>query len=195
MNQQSNSGAAEAPRTPGAKRAGPGEYYFDLAGLDPIMGGPDYSSVFGGCVEGERMIIALMRMPAGTGSEPHSHPNEQWVFILEGTMDSVVNGVRRLVRSGSAGAAGGSLRSGRQPTVETASPLARLDLDCTRLALSVASAANGPLLSGKGVAVVAQTERLKLAAISAHPAAVVGTGMPTLRGWTDNEVVAVPTDS
>ena len=102
MNHQSNSAAAEAPRTPGAKRAGPGEYYFDLAGLKPIMGGPDYSSVFGGCVEGERMIIALMRMPAGTGSEPHSHPNEQWVFILEGMMDSVVNGVHRLVRSGSA---------------------------------------------------------------------------------------------
>src|SRR5262249_19559173 len=44
----------------------------------------------------------------------------------------------------------GGLRSGRQPTVATASPLARLDLDCTRLALSVARAANGPLLSGKG---------------------------------------------
>ncbi len=26
-----------------------------------------------------------MRMPAGTGAEPHSHPNEQWIYILEGT--------------------------------------------------------------------------------------------------------------
>src|SRR5262245_36522562 len=32
------------------------------------------------------------------------------------------------LRLGDAGAAGGGLRSGRQPTVETASPLARLDL-------------------------------------------------------------------
>jgi quercetin dioxygenase-like cupin family protein len=102
MNDQTDFAAAETPRTPGAKRARPGEYYFDLAKLDPIMGGPDYSSVFGACVEGERMIVALMRMPAGTGSEPHSHPNEQWVYILEGTMDWVVNGVSRLVRSGSA---------------------------------------------------------------------------------------------
>ena len=31
------------------------------------------------------MIVALMRMPAGTGAEPHSHPNEQWIFVLEGT--------------------------------------------------------------------------------------------------------------
>ena len=51
-------------RTPGAKRAGPGEYYFDITKVNSIMGGPAYSSVFGGCVEGERMIVGLMRMPA-----------------------------------------------------------------------------------------------------------------------------------
>ncbi len=31
------------------------------------------------------MIVGLMRMPAGTGAEPHSHPNEQWIYILQGT--------------------------------------------------------------------------------------------------------------
>jgi quercetin dioxygenase-like cupin family protein len=89
-------------RTPGAKRAAPGEYYFDMTKVNSIMGGPAYSTVFGGCVEGERMIAALMRMPAGTGAEPHSHPNEQWVYILEGTMDSTVNGKRHLAGPGSA---------------------------------------------------------------------------------------------
>ena len=72
-------------RTPGAKRAGPGEYMFDLQNVNRIMGGPGYSPVVGGCVEGDRMIVGLMRMPAGTGAEPHSHPNEQWIYILEGT--------------------------------------------------------------------------------------------------------------
>src|SRR5215468_3337796 len=72
-------------RTPGAKRAGPGEYLFDLASINHIKGGPDYSSVEGGVVEGDRMIVALMRMPAGTGAVAHSHPNEQWIYILEGT--------------------------------------------------------------------------------------------------------------
>jgi len=94
--------AQPAPLTPGAKRAGPGEYYFDMARVNSIMGGPDYSNVFGGVVEGERMIAALMRMPAGGGSVPHSHPNEQWVFVLEGTMDSTVDGQRRLVKPGEA---------------------------------------------------------------------------------------------
>jgi len=72
-------------RTPGAKRAGPGEYVFNLHDVNRIMGGPGYSPVFGSCVEGERMIVALMRMPAGTGAEPHSHPNEQWIYVLQGT--------------------------------------------------------------------------------------------------------------
>jgi len=72
-------------RTPGAKRAGPGEYVFDLGTMHKIMGGPAYSTAHGPCVEGDRMIVGLMRMKAGTGAEPHSHPNEQWIYILQGT--------------------------------------------------------------------------------------------------------------
>ena len=84
------SSQAAAARTPGAKRAGPGEFLFDLARVNHIKGGPDYSSVEGGVVEGDRMIVALMRMPAGTGAEAHSHPNEQWIYILEGTFKAKV---------------------------------------------------------------------------------------------------------
>src|SRR5258707_7391235 len=72
-------------RTPGAKRAGAGEYLFELTKLNSIKGGPAYSTAEGSCVEGDRMIVALMRMAAGTCAEPHSHPNEQWIYILEGT--------------------------------------------------------------------------------------------------------------
>jgi quercetin dioxygenase-like cupin family protein len=79
-------------RTPGAKRAGPGEYVFDLHKINQIMGGPGYSPVFGGCVEGERMIVALMRYPAGKPSDAHSHPNEQWIFILDGELEMQFDG-------------------------------------------------------------------------------------------------------
>src|SRR5437016_11610588 len=82
---------AEA-RTPGAKRAGPGEYVFNLHDVNRIMGGPGYSPVFGGCVEGERMIVALMRYPAGKPSDAHSHPNEQWIFIIEGELEMEFDG-------------------------------------------------------------------------------------------------------
>ena len=79
-----------AARTPGATRAGPGEYMFDLGTVSKIMGGPAYSTAHGPCVEGDRMIVGLMRMKAGTGAEPHSHPNEQWIYILEGTFRAVI---------------------------------------------------------------------------------------------------------
>ena len=83
---------ATAARTPGAKRAGEGEYVFDLGRVNHILGGPGYSTANGACVEGERMIVGLMRMPAGTGAEPHSHPNEQWIYILEGVFHATVGG-------------------------------------------------------------------------------------------------------
>ena len=82
----------DAVRTPGAKRAGAGEYLFDLAKVNHILGGPDYSTANGACVEGDRMIVGLMRMPAGTGAAAHSHPNEQWIYILEGTFKGEVEG-------------------------------------------------------------------------------------------------------
>jgi mannose-6-phosphate isomerase-like protein (cupin superfamily) len=81
-----------AARTPGAKRAGPGEFLFELAKVNHILGGPAYSTANGACIEGDRMIVALMRMPAGTGAEPHSHPNEQWIYVLEGTFKATIDG-------------------------------------------------------------------------------------------------------
>ena len=88
-------------RTPGATRAGPAEYLFDLAKVNHILGGPDYSTANGACVEGERMIVGLMRMPAGTGAEAHSHPNEQWIYILEGTFQAIVDGKEVTAQAGS----------------------------------------------------------------------------------------------
>lgn len=95
--------STEAPvaRTPGAKRAAPGEHVFDLGTVNHILGGPTYSTANGACVEGDRMIVGLMRMPAGTGAEPHSHPNEQWIYVLHGTLDCEVDGEKSRVSAGS----------------------------------------------------------------------------------------------
>jgi quercetin dioxygenase-like cupin family protein len=90
-----------APRTPGATRAGPGDYVFNLGTVAKIMGGPDYSTAHGPCVEGDRMIVGLMRMKAGTGAEPHSHPNEQWIYVMEGTFRATVGGTPVEAKAGS----------------------------------------------------------------------------------------------
>ena len=89
-------------RTPGATRAGNGAYVFEMASVNQVMGGPDYSTAEGSCVEGERIIVALMRMKAGTGAVPHSHPNEQWIYILEGTFEAMIEGKEHIVKPGSA---------------------------------------------------------------------------------------------
>ncbi len=92
---------APAARTPGATRAGPGEFLFDLGTVSKIMGGPAYSTAHGPCVEGDRIIVGLMRMKAGTGAEPHSHPNEQWIYILEGTFRFEIGGQKIEAKPGS----------------------------------------------------------------------------------------------
>jgi quercetin dioxygenase-like cupin family protein len=88
-------------KTAGAIKAGHGHYTFDLARLQTIDAGPGYSTAHGPVVEGERIQIGLIRMPRGTGARPHSHPNEQWVYVLQGTLESEVEGVKSRVPAGS----------------------------------------------------------------------------------------------
>jgi quercetin dioxygenase-like cupin family protein len=90
--------AATPPR---GVKAGSGQYVFELANLDRIEAGPAYSTVTGSLVECERSMIGLMRMPRGTGARPHSHPNEQWVYVLEGTLHVEVDGVQAVAKPGS----------------------------------------------------------------------------------------------
>jgi quercetin dioxygenase-like cupin family protein len=90
-----------AARTPGATRASEGQYVFDLGTVAKIMGGPAYSTAHGPCVEGDRMIVGLMRMKAGTGAEDHSHPNEQWIYILQGTFHAKIGDKEFDVKPGS----------------------------------------------------------------------------------------------
>jgi quercetin dioxygenase-like cupin family protein len=88
-------------KTEGAIRGGGGRFVFDLARLATIDAGPGYSTAHGPVVEGERMQVGLLRMPRGTGGRPHSHPNEQWVYVLKGTLESEVDGVKAHVPAGS----------------------------------------------------------------------------------------------
>src|SRR2546427_799343 len=78
----------------------PGPFFGGACGGVPGAGG-GYSTAHGPVIEGERIQIGLMRVPRGTGGRPHSHPNEQWVYVVQGTLESEVDGVRSRVPSGS----------------------------------------------------------------------------------------------
>jgi quercetin dioxygenase-like cupin family protein len=82
-------------------KAGKGAYMFEMARLNDLDGGPDYSTARGSLVEGERFMMGLMRMPKGTGADPHSHPNEQWVYIIEGRLAFEVDGYKGEAKPGS----------------------------------------------------------------------------------------------
>jgi len=73
-------------RTPGAVKGGDGKFIFPLEKMGKIDAGVGYSTGVGPVVEGERMQCALVTKERGTGSNPHHHPNEQWNYIVKGTL-------------------------------------------------------------------------------------------------------------
>lgn len=84
---------AGTTKTAGATKAGNGTYHFDLPQLTKVEAGTGYSTSRGGVVEGERMLVGLIDKPRGTGSRMHSHPNEQFNYVVKGTLSGTVNGV------------------------------------------------------------------------------------------------------
>ncbi|MCX7254490.1 MAG: hypothetical protein RLY27_1083 [Pseudomonadota bacterium] len=78
--------ATDNTKTAGALKAGDGKYIFPMSQLAGIDAGIGYSTAFGPVVEGERMQVALVTKAKGTGAKPHTHPNEQWNYIVQGTL-------------------------------------------------------------------------------------------------------------
>jgi len=84
----------------GATKAGDGRYVFDLEQLGRMDAGTGYSSANGPVVEGERIQVGLITLKRGTGARPHSHPNEQWIYLLKGKARSMVANQPETIVSG-----------------------------------------------------------------------------------------------
>jgi quercetin dioxygenase-like cupin family protein len=89
-----------ATKNEGAVQAGGGQYAFKLTDLNKIDAGAGYSTSNGSVVEGERMQIGLIDKARGTGSRPHSHPNEQFNYVLKGTLKVNIDGQEFLAPAG-----------------------------------------------------------------------------------------------
>jgi quercetin dioxygenase-like cupin family protein len=87
-------------KTAGAIKAGQGKYHFRVAKLKKVDAGTGYSTSHGGVVEGARMLFGYIHKPRGTGSRMHSHPNEQFNYVVQGTLKGSVNGKRVLAPAG-----------------------------------------------------------------------------------------------
>ena len=84
--------AAKETKNKGAVRAGDGKFIFALEEMNKIDAGTGYSSAHGPVVEGDRMQVGLMTKHRGTGARPHSHPNEQWNYIVSGRVRVNIEG-------------------------------------------------------------------------------------------------------
>jgi quercetin dioxygenase-like cupin family protein len=85
---------APKPMNEGATKAGDGAggFIFKLADMNGIETGIGYSSALGPVVEGVRTQCGLMLKKAGTGARPHSHPNEQWNYVVKGRLRVEIEG-------------------------------------------------------------------------------------------------------
>jgi quercetin dioxygenase-like cupin family protein len=68
------------------------QHYYSTDEMENRLAGEGYSTANGTWVEGERIIFGLITIPAGTRSEPHSHPNEQFSIVLSGSIRVNVEG-------------------------------------------------------------------------------------------------------
>jgi quercetin dioxygenase-like cupin family protein len=87
-------------KTAGAVKGGNGRYQFTLAALKDVPAGTGYSTAHGGVVEGERMLVGYIHKARGTGSRMHAHKNEQFNFVVRGTLVGSVNGKKVVAPAG-----------------------------------------------------------------------------------------------
>jgi quercetin dioxygenase-like cupin family protein len=92
--------ATAETKTEGAYKGGNGQYYFDVASLSGVEAGKGYAPTFGPVVEGELTQVGIMTIPAGQTSAPHTHPNEQWIYLMAGRLKAIVDGEEREVGPG-----------------------------------------------------------------------------------------------
>jgi len=87
-------------KTAGAVKGGKGRYQFALANLKDVPAGTGYSTSHGGVVEGERMLVGWIHKERGTGSRMHTHKNEQFNYVVRGTLTGSVNGRKVIAPAG-----------------------------------------------------------------------------------------------
>lgn len=90
-----------ALKTRGAYRAGRGgRHVFDLYRLKRVPAGgksgtrSHYANTRATVIEGARIQVGLAFEKAGCGARPHTHPNEQFNFVVKGTLMADIAGKR-----------------------------------------------------------------------------------------------------
>ena len=76
------------------------DYFFDTTKMPKQDAGGDYSTANGPFVKGKKIIFGKFTIPSGTRAETHSHPNEQFIFPLQGKARMTIKGKTKTVIPG-----------------------------------------------------------------------------------------------
>ncbi|MAE06253.1 MAG: hypothetical protein CMH76_07950 [Nitrospinae bacterium] len=74
--------------------------FYDPKKMKRALAGATYSTSEGVWATGERMLFGIIDKPAGTGSRPHRHANEQFILVHKGTLKAMIEGKRKTVKTG-----------------------------------------------------------------------------------------------
>ena len=76
------------------------KYFFNWDEEKKFDIGPHYSSAHGSLIKGDKMQVAIVHKEQGTGSRLHTHPNEQFNYVLKGELKAKVNDEEKIVKVG-----------------------------------------------------------------------------------------------
>ncbi len=74
--------------------------FYNPKTMKRALAGASYSTSEGIWVTGERLLFGVIDKPAGTGSRPHRHPNEQFILVHKGRLKAMIEGKRKTVNAG-----------------------------------------------------------------------------------------------
>mgnify|MGYP005806739807 CR=1 FL=1 len=75
-------------------------YFYQLDEMEQRGFSGNVTSSYGVQVQGEVMFVGLAHKPLGTGSRPHTHPIEQFNYVLRGVLKAKVGDEEALVGPG-----------------------------------------------------------------------------------------------
>jgi len=75
-------------------------FFYNPKAMKRALAGASYSTSEGVWVDGAKIIFGVIDKPAGTGSRPHRHPNEQFIFVQKGRLKAMIEGKRKTVPAG-----------------------------------------------------------------------------------------------
>lgn len=82
------------------RMSGENKFFFNWEQMEVENVGGDYSTAKGPVVRGEQIQVSRVTKARGTGANPHTHPNEQFNYVVKGTLRAMVDGEHKMVGPG-----------------------------------------------------------------------------------------------